>query len=494
VSELDKLFAKISPSTTMTGSSELPASTSAPSQKTVDSFFAALGGNDMPRGDSPSPAPSSQPTAAGHRGLALLDSIFASATPSPPIINHSRGARQFYVQANGMPPSSSAPSVLAQSALPIATESPPILLPQPTSTSLPQILNQDVISSLLGLAPTPSPGSRSSSAAPSSSSSRNNRYEGDNEGGSDGGFSESSTVLDADAETNMELQSAGASAGIPLLSVSVGEEQEWDTNGQILGDQTPRPPLRPELHGSMSSTPPLSASSLSRKREQDRPLSSYSQSPILPLAAVPSVAIESRSAVSPRSQIPFQANSAIWPYPRAPLDDRSSEVDEDIVELDFADTSALSDPDIFRSRRAQQQEKGKAKKSGRKGKKERTEDSEREKMKTEKGWDVSSQSQSNSSVPPSPARSTHSTGYANGNPRSPSSSSHNAVNGMKGGIREDMVRQTIVASVSSQETVKSNPALGRNEFVREVLRLIHVSYFILFEFYLGLISISFFLD
>jgi hypothetical protein len=36
----------------------------------------------------------------------------------------------------------------------------------------------------------------------------------------------------------------------------------------------------------------------------------------------------------------------LWPYPRAPLDDR-----DDIVELDFADTSALSDVDAFERRR-----------------------------------------------------------------------------------------------------------------------------------------------
>jgi hypothetical protein len=433
----------------------------------------------MPRGDSPSPAPASQPTTAPHRGLALLDSIFASATPSPPITNYPRGMRQPQIQLNGMTPSASAPSVLSQAILPITTESPPILSPQPTSTSLPQILNQDVISSLLGLTPTPSPDSRSSSAAPSSSSSRNNRYEGDNEG-SDGGFSESSTVLDADAETNVELQAAGASAGIPLLAVPAGEEQEWVTNGQILGDETPRPPLRPELHGSKSSTPPLSASSQSRKRDQDRPLSSYSLSPNLPAVSSPSAAIESRSATSsepPRSQIPFQANSTIWPYPRAPLDDRSSEVDEDIVELDFADTSALSDPDIFRSRRVQQREKGKVKKNGKKGKKEGTEDSEREKLKTEMSLDTPSQSQSGSSVPPSPAPSTQSTGYINGKTRPSPNSPCNAVNGMKGGIRGDIARQTIVDSVSSQEKLKSVPALGRNEFVREVLSLIHVGYF-----------------
>jgi hypothetical protein len=49
---------------------------------------------------------------------------------------------------------------------------------------------------------------------------------------------------------------------------------------------------------------------------------------------------------APRALVPFHAESSLWPYPRAPLDDR-----DDIVELDFADTSALSDVDAFERRR-----------------------------------------------------------------------------------------------------------------------------------------------
>jgi len=45
--------------------------------------------------------------------------------------------------------------------------------------------------------------------------------------------------------------------------------------------------------------------------------------------------------------VPFHhEDPSLWPYPRAPLDDR-----DDIVELDFADTSALSDVDAFERRR-----------------------------------------------------------------------------------------------------------------------------------------------
>jgi len=46
---------------------------------------------------------------------------------------------------------------------------------------------------------------------------------------------------------------------------------------------------------------------------------------------------------APYPLVPFHhEGSALWPYPREPLDDS-----DDIVKLDFADTSALSDVDAF---------------------------------------------------------------------------------------------------------------------------------------------------
>jgi len=59
----------------------------------------------------------------------------------------------------------------------------------------------------------------------------------------------------------------------------------------------------------------------------------YSLLPSAPLSAPPAL-------------VPFHAESTLWPYPRAPLDAR-----DNIVELDFADTSALSDVDAFERRR-----------------------------------------------------------------------------------------------------------------------------------------------
>ena len=63
-----------------------------------------------------------------------------------------------------------------------------------------------------------------------------------------------------------------------------------------------------------------------------------------PATAVPAPRVGTSPA--PRALVPFHAESSLWPYPRAPLDDR-----DDIVELDFAVTSALSDVDAFERRR-----------------------------------------------------------------------------------------------------------------------------------------------
>jgi hypothetical protein len=71
--------------------------------------------------------------------------------------------------------------------------------------------------------------------------------------------------------------------------------------------------------------------------------------------------------------VPFHEDSSLWPYPRAPLDDR-----DDIVELDFADTSALSDVDAFERRRL----------NGRNGAKHSKKDKAREREEIERSWDV----------------------------------------------------------------------------------------------------------
>ena len=75
----------------------------------------------------------------------------------------------------------------------------------------------------------------------------------------------------------------------------------------------------------------------------------------------------------PRALVPFHEDSSLWPHPRASLDDR-----DDIVELDFADTSVLSDVDAFERRRL----------NGRNGAKHSKRDKAREREEIERSWDV----------------------------------------------------------------------------------------------------------
>ena len=177
-----------------------------------------------------------------------------------------------------------------------------------------------------------------------------------------------------------------------------------------LGDVTPRPPLRgfassekvlpssvPTLpsHHSAPSVLPTAASSAPPS------VSALPQDPDPTTTTVvdgPTVldGTHTGTAVTPRALVPFHADSTLWPYPRAPLDDR-----DDIVELDFADTSALSDVDAFERQRQ----------NGKNGAKHLKRDRAREREEIERSWDVPGDAQRivanvnvNAGTHPSPAR------------------------------------------------------------------------------------------
>ena len=148
------------------------------------------------------------------------------------------------------------------------------------------------------------------------------------------------------------------------------------------------------------------------------------------------------------------------------MDDRSNSIDnEGVVELDFADTSALSDLRMFQEKeRASKNTKGSGNKDiKKKGKRERAEERERERDEIEKSWDVPSR------VPPTPPPVT-----INGKGKMPvKASSLPAVNGTNGVIDSDAVKTSIISTLSARNSkFKSMP---RNDFVKEVLTLIHVS-------------------
>ena len=324
-SEIDKLFSKLIPAAT-------PAAT--PS----NSFTSA----STPT--SPPPASNLVRPPSTTVGPALLHTIFASATPpqgslpapTPPLPHH--------VSSEPFPPPPSAPpsTRLAfatahlrsdiSSSEPEPSESPSptchtavtlIHSPQPTNSQLPQILTQDVISALLGMPP-----SRTSSVA-----SSHRRYEGDVESSDD------------PHEVDSPIDER------PQKHANRPRQHE-------LGDVTPRPPLRgfassekvlpspaPPLP-SYQSAPSALPSAASSAPPVPAPSEPYPTVTVIdaPATAVPAPRIGTSPA--PRALVPFHAESSLWPYPRVPLDDR-----DDIVELDFADTSALSDVDAFERRR-----------------------------------------------------------------------------------------------------------------------------------------------
>lgn len=359
-SDLDKLFSKLIPAAP-------PAPT--PNHKvTLETLFASAS-------STPSSNLVTPPSTTANKGLALLDTIFASATPPPgplpaptPPPSHHVSSEPFppppsvppstrlaYASAHPHSDVSSEPDPQSESSEPPSSPSRHaaaqlIHSPQPANSQLPQILTQDVISALLGMPP-----SRTSSVA-----SSQRRYEGDVESSDD----------PHEADSPIEEW--------PLAHANRARKHE-------LGDVTPRPPLR----GFASSEKVLPAHPSSLPSHHSAPSvlpSAATSAPPVPASSEPAPTIGlTASAVpaahapragtspAPRALVPFHEESSLWPYPRAPLDDR-----DDIVELDFADTSALSDVDAFERRRQ----------NGKKGAKMSKRDRAREREDIERSWDV----------------------------------------------------------------------------------------------------------
>lgn len=462
VSELDKLFAKLG------GTSSTPQHLSLQSQnnEASASLLAGLpgGGNSHRTASVPPPTSNSVPPT---RGLALLDTIFASA---PPPSQPNRGPSRTGTASASLPPhtsthSQSAYTTQAQSTTytvghTASSHNPLILSPKPTSTALPQVLNQDVISTLLGL-----PASRA--------------YEGDNEASDDGsisegGYSVSSTVLDADAEYNVELQAAGSSSGLPLLSVPMGQAEYNSTrNGssRTLGDVTPRPPLR-GFNSDITVVGDLLAAAQTQKHSRASPHlhipSVAPPRPGDPDTTPTSTSVNGTHSVpKPRPLIPFEADSDLWPYPRAPF----VEADSDMIELDFADTSALSDPDAFAK-----EQRSKNRRNQKKGRKEREKDREREREEIENSWDVPPPVKAMPLPQPQDVVSTPAV-VVNGKAkhvrkeRTGSVASQSSVDGPNT-IDAHAVHASLLSALAQKKNTSSNN-LSRNDFVREVLTLIH---------------------
>lgn len=347
-SDLDKLFSKLIPTVS-------PAATPSNGKVTLETLFASASTSTSATSTPASHLANSHPT------LPLLDSLFASATPAQGPVPAPTPPFPHHVSSEPFPPPPSAPPstrlsfATAHSRSDISSSEPEssdppsptphaashlIHSPQPTTSQLPQILTQDVISALLGMPP-----SRTSSVA-----SSHRRYEGDVESSDD--------LHEADSPIDER----------PKPHANRNRKHE-------LGDVTPRPPLRG--FASSEKVLPSSAPTLSSHHSAPAVLptaASSEPSVPVPLDTSPAtVAAPSPAVSTPRTLVPFHADSSLWPYPRAPLDDR-----DDIVELDFADTSALSDVDAFERRRQ----------NGKNGAKPSKRDRAREREEIERSWDV----------------------------------------------------------------------------------------------------------
>ena len=260
---------------------------------------------------------------SGSTGLALLDSIFASASTAPTPSDE--------LELEFGPPSSNAdPFHLGGSSTGSFHQTEQIIhSPKPTSTILPQILNQDVIASLMGLGM----GSRASSVAPSTGSSA---VHGDNE---DEDSSDGSGRL-----SGFQAQSMTHRPGMPNGFINsaphVAAARSHPSSSSLLppgsapslmmphvtkrGDETPR--NRSIDHRVQENVPPVPQRGMNTIQQQH-----------IPAPASPSVHGQRAAGahVHPR---PFQSS---WPsFSRTPVDD--TEDDGDIIELDFADMGALT--------------------------------------------------------------------------------------------------------------------------------------------------------
>ncbi|KAK2465071.1 hypothetical protein APHAL10511_002879 [Amanita phalloides] len=543
LSDLDKLFMKLqSPSASSSVSttpnvisSAIPPVSQSTSKMTVDSLFAALSGSD-----STQPTTSVQPSTltTNAKATSLLNTIFASATPTS---NMNASPNNIY---------SPTPSLKA--------------------SSTPQVLSQDVLSNLLGLPPSRSASvvsasSTYSSNAPSQHSihSHSSSREGDDEdesdlGGndaeslftspntkrrsrqngtrnglytSDGSFSESSTVLDAEPGLNPDQLAAGPSGrrqslaqtaeGFLRASVRTVQGRPSYDHGDVNGDVTPRPPifLNPtNVHSSllrMSSTSKLQgATRIQRGEKADGRASVPPTAPPVELSlststvrAAPSStrayqgdskqdATESgKNGPKHRPLVPFSADSELWPYPHrsgswdSNAIGNENEDDGEILELDFEETSALSDMDAFRRALQMGKEKSRATSAGGsagsgaeghdlngslKGRKKTKKEMQAEKREQiENAWDMPTPI-------PNPPPSLH--GAQSQTPsrkekevngtHQPQVNKQSAVNGnLAGSVDAGLVKDSLVGTLLNHS--QKLGILERNAFVREVLTLIH---------------------
>lgn len=424
---------------------------------------------------------------ASNTGIPLLDSIFASAFPAP--------------QPISAPPTKQ------------------LFSPQP-SAAPPQVLNEDVVSILLGVNPpqrTQSAASGYSTSALSHPTSR----EGDNE---DDDESDSPSPI-FQSEEHAPRQNSGSTiarnAGTDLLSSLGLGLPRLQNQGKVHGDVTPRNgfqrPAYPSGIESISSTQTVRQTSSPAKSVQSSMSGDANGKPRMN-----------------KTLVPFAPDSELWPYPADDSSQSDGPDDGEIMELNFEETSVLSDPEAFdkalKTRksavnlRAYANGNGayssaggtthgedglKSKNKGRKGKKERD---ARTQAEIEKTWDipppsptserqsahiellmqppaspspVASPDQSSRAFSPpemmkTPTMTARATlAHSNGNGilspqkgKGKAVNGHNKFNGYMNGVDPELAGESIIAALEARPRLIGK--MEKKQFTQEVLSLIHV--------------------
>ena len=331
------------------------------------------------------------------------------------------------------------------------------------------------------------------------------------------GYPESSTVLE-EAELPAVQRAVSRSGARPSLAQAaeglfrenaqaVRSHDQGDTNGDV----TPRPPVPTNTHSSllrMSSTSRLQGTArIQRGSNADGRASVPPMAPPVEhslststVRAAPQV--NGSAELKNRPLVPFSADSELWPYPLRPSSSDLSTSggengdDGEILELDFEETSALSDMNAFRKAVRKGKERSLGMSAGvssagsgegydlngrGKGRKKTRKEKETEKREQiENSWDTP--------MPVANAAPTVPSGL--GGARSPTPSKRDkVVNGASGQAKKQPVANGNPVGTAVESGIVKDGLIGtllghsqkparleKNAFVREVLTLIHVSW------------------
>ena len=338
------------------------------------------------------------------------------------------------------------------------------------------------------------------------------------------GYPESSTVLE-EAELSAVQRAVSRSGARPSLaqaaeglfreSTQTAQRGPYSHDqGDTTGDVTPRPPVPTNTHSS-SLLRMSSASRLQGTARIQRGNNTDGRASVPPMAppvehslststvrAAPQVNGTSLAEPKHRPLVPFSADSELWPYPLRPSSSDLSTSggengdDGEILELDFEETSALSDMNAFRKAVRKGKERSLGMSAGvssagsgegydvngrGKGRKKTWKEKETEKRdQIENSWDTPVPVANPApAVPlglgvarsPTPSRRDKVVNGASGQAKKQPVANGNPVGTtVDGGIVKDSLIGTLLGH--SQKPAR----LEKNAFVREVLTLIHVSW------------------